>query len=89
MRSTCYTPAIGNIGCKRFVARFTWLSFVVSSIAFGLLHGRWLAGTVARMAYAAALYRRGRIGEAVYAHMTTDALIAGYVLWSGRWSLWS
>ena len=61
----------------------------MSSIAFGLLHGRWLAGTLAGMAYAAALYRRGLIGEAVYVPMTTDDLIAGYVLWSGRWSLWS
>ena len=68
---------------------FTWLSFVVSSVAFGLLHGRWLAGTLAGMAYAAALYRRGEIGEAVYAHMTTNALIAAYVLWFGHWSMWS
>jgi hypothetical protein len=42
--------------------------------------GRWLAGTLDGMAYAAALYRRGRVGEALYAHMTTNALIAGYVL---------
>ena len=32
--------------------RFTWLSFVVSSVLFGALHGRWLAGTVAGMCYA-------------------------------------
>jgi exosortase E/protease (VPEID-CTERM system) len=69
--------------------RFTWLSFVGSSVLFGALHGRWLAGTLAGMAYAAALYRRGRVAEAVYAHMTTNALIAGYVFWSGRWSMWS
>ncbi len=29
--------------------RFTWLSFLLSSILFGALHGRWLAGTVAGM----------------------------------------
>jgi exosortase E/protease (VPEID-CTERM system) len=69
--------------------QFTWLSFAGSSVLFGLLHGRWLAGTLAGMAYAGALYRRERIGEAVYAHMTTNALIAAYVLWSGRWSMWS
>jgi exosortase E/protease (VPEID-CTERM system) len=68
---------------------FTWLSFVLSSILFGLLHGRWLAGTLAGMAFALALYRRGQVGEAVYAHMTANALIAGYVLAFGRWSLWS
>jgi CAAX prenyl protease-like protein len=32
--------------------RFTWLSFVVSPLLFGALHGRWLAGTVAGMCYA-------------------------------------
>ena len=68
---------------------FTWLSFVVSSALFGLLHGRWFAGTLAGMAYAGALYRRGQVAEAVYAHMTTNVLIAGYVLWFGRWSMWS
>lgn len=71
------------------LGHFTWLSFLVSSVAFGLLHGRWLAGTLAGMAYAMALYRRGRMGEAVYAHMTTNALIAAYVLRFGRWSMWS
>jgi len=71
------------------MGHFTWLSFLLSSVAFGLLHGRWLAGTLAGMAYAAALYRRGQLGEAVYAHATTNALIAAYVLGFGHWSLWS
>src|SRR5262249_13169281 len=37
--------------------RFSWLSFTVSSALFGALHpGRWLAGTLAGMLYALALY---------------------------------
>jgi CAAX prenyl protease-like protein len=68
--------------------RFTWLSFVVSSVLFGALHGRWLAGAVAGMLYALAVYRKGELGEAVLAHATTNALIAGYVLATGAWSLW-
>ena len=68
--------------------RFVWLPFVVSSVLFGLLHGRWLAGTLTGMAYAFALYRRGHLGDAVAAHMCTNALIAAYVLTLGRWSLW-
>jgi len=48
--------------------RFSWLPFLISSAAFGLLHGeRWLAGTVAGMIYALVMIRRGRIGEAVAA----------------------
>jgi CAAX prenyl protease-like protein len=69
--------------------RFTWVSFLVSSIAFGLLHARLIAGILAGMAYAFAFYRRGKLGDAVAAHATTNALIALSVLIAGMWSLWS
>jgi CAAX prenyl protease-like protein len=53
---------------------FTYLSVLLSSITFGLLlGGHWLAGTVAGSLYALALLRRGRIGDAVVAHATTNA----------------
>ncbi len=68
--------------------RFTWVSFLASSVLFGLVHGRWLAGTLAGMLYAVAVYRRGRLSDAVLAHATTNALIAAYVVTSGNWSLW-
>ncbi len=68
---------------------FTWLSVAVSSVAFGALHGRWLAGTLAGACYALALGRRGRLGDAVLAHVTTNALIAVAVLAMHNWSLWS
>jgi len=68
---------------------FAWAPFLLSSIAFGLLHGeRWLAGTIAGMVYAFAMQRRGRIGEAVAAHAVTNALLAAYVLATGNWQLW-
>lgn len=67
---------------------FTWLSFVVSSLLFGVLHGNWLAGTLAGMCYAIALYRRGVMSDAISAHMTTNTLLAIYVIVSGHWSLW-
>jgi exosortase E/protease (VPEID-CTERM system) len=69
--------------------RFTWPSFLGSSIAFGLLHQRWLAGTLAGMAYALVYYRRGRVADAVLAHATTNALIAAWVLTTGDWLTWS
>ena len=69
--------------------RFTWLSFLGSSLAFGLVHGRWLAGTLAGMAFAAAVYRRGKLADAIVAHMVTNALIAFWVLAFGEWRLWS
>ena len=70
--------------------RFTLLSFLLSSAAFGVLHGRnWLAGTVAGMFYALALYRYGRLSHCVLAHATTNALLASSALATGKWSLLS
>ncbi len=68
---------------------FTLLSFVVSSTLFGLLHQQWLAGVIAGMLFAAAVYRRGALFDAVIAHSTANALLAVYVLTTHRWSLWN
>ena len=61
----------------------------ISSALFGALHGRWLAGTLAGLLYALALYRRRELADAVVAHATTNALIAANVLATGSWSLWA
>ena len=69
--------------------QFSWAPFLLSSVAFGLLHGeRWLAGIVAGMIYGLVMIRRGRIGEAVVAHAVTNALVAAWVLTTGNWQLW-
>jgi exosortase E/protease (VPEID-CTERM system) len=65
------------------------LALLGSSVAFGLMHGtRWLAGALAGLVYALVLRRRGRIGEAVAAHATTNALLAIWVIARGDWRLW-
>jgi CAAX prenyl protease-like protein len=69
--------------------RLTWISFVVSSLVFGVLHGRWFAGTLAGMAFALAYRRRGELCDAVLAHGVTNALIAVTVLAARDWSLWA
>lgn len=67
---------------------FAFLPFFVSSLLFGIFHGAWIAGTIAGMGYAFALYRRGNIGDAVVAHVTTNALLSIYVLITQEWSYW-
>ena len=68
---------------------FTYVSLLASSLAFGMLHGRlWIAGALAGLIYAFALLRRGRIGDAVAAHATTNALLAAWVLCFNQWHLW-
>jgi exosortase E/protease (VPEID-CTERM system) len=68
---------------------FTWISLLISSILFGVMHGAWLAGTLAGLAYAFAVLRRGQLMDAVLAHAVTNALLAAYVLATGAWALWS
>jgi exosortase E/protease (VPEID-CTERM system) len=68
---------------------FTWLSFVVSSLLFGLLHHSWMAGTLAGAGFAVALYQRGQLRDAIVAHMTSNALIAVWAIAFGMWSLWT
>lgn len=70
-------------------ARFLWVPFILSSLAFGLLHGSGAIGFVSGLAYAVAFYRKGKLGDAVIAHMTTNALIAVVVVATGAYSLWS
>jgi exosortase E/protease (VPEID-CTERM system) len=68
---------------------FTWLGLAITSLAFGLLHGNlWFAGILAGLLYAWALLRSGKLGEAIVAHATTNALLAAYVLLFQKWHLW-
>jgi exosortase E/protease (VPEID-CTERM system) len=68
---------------------FTWISFVLSSVLFGLLHGdHWLAGTLAGFCYAGAVMRRGRLIDGIIAHGTTNALLAISVVAFGNWQYW-
>ena len=65
---------------------YTYTAILISSLAFGLMHGeRWLAGTIAGLLYAIVLLRPGRIGDAVIAHATTNAALAGWVLLRSDW----
>ena len=68
--------------------QFTLFSFLVSSVAFGALHGRWVAGILAGMIYAAAQYRRGKVSDAIVAHAVTNGLLAAYIVTSGEWQYW-
>ena len=68
---------------------FSWSALLVSSVLFGLLHGGyWIAGSVAGILFGLAVVRRGRIGDAVVAHVTANALLAIYILVYHKWHLW-
>ena len=71
------------------VGTFTWLSFLASSLAFGVMHGAdWQRATLAGLAFALALYHRRRLSDAIVAHATTNAFLGGYVIATGAWTEW-
>jgi exosortase E/protease (VPEID-CTERM system) len=80
---------IGGVGLsEQNYARCSWFAIIVSSVLFGLLHGRWLAGTLAGIVYALVVRRRGQLGDAIVAHSVTNLLIAEFVLLFDAWWLW-
>ena len=68
---------------------WSYFSVLASSVVFGVMHGdRWAAGIAAGIIYSAVFLARGRIGDAVVAHATTNALLAIWVLARGAWYMW-
>lgn len=70
------------------LGRLTASSWVLSSVAFGLVHHELVAGTVAGLVYAVALARRRRLWDAFAAHAATNATLGLYALATGRLSVW-
>jgi len=68
---------------------WTWSAVLLSSFAFGALHGHWILGTFAGLVFAVVLLARGRLSDAILAHGLTNAGIAATVLAFGRWDLWA
>ncbi len=66
-----------------------WPALIATAVVFGLAHGAfWLPGMLAGLAFGLIVVRRGRLGEAVAAHATANALIALSVLAADQWQLW-
>jgi exosortase E/protease (VPEID-CTERM system) len=69
--------------------RFSWFALLVSSVTFGLLQGgHWVGGTIVGILFGLAAIRRGRIGDAMVAHATANALLMAYILAYRNWHLW-
>ena len=70
------------------LGRFTWLSFLATTVLFGLEHNLILAGMIAGAIFSAILYKTRSLAQCVLAHAVTNLALAGYVLYTGRWDFW-
>jgi uncharacterized protein len=100
--STFVVPPIEEIFYRSFLYRYVMkpdferlslsqmygMSFVITSVLFGVVHNEWLAGIVCGMAYQWLVLRKGHLGDAVTAHAITNFLLGVYVAYKGAWQFW-
>ena len=67
--------------------RFSIIALVCSSVLFGVMHQRWIAGTIAGAIFALLMIWRGRISDAIWAHVAANAVIFVWALYFRQWSL--
>lgn len=68
--------------------RFHPLSFVITSVVFGMVHREWLAGILCGLAYQWLVIRKGRLGDAMTAHAITNFGLGLWIVYKGAWHFW-
>ncbi|MER2507284.1 MAG: exosortase E/protease, VPEID-CTERM system [Amaricoccus sp.] len=63
-----------------------FVAIAVSSALFAALHGRWLAAGAAGLVFACVFLRRGRLSDAIVAHVVANFVVAGWAVANGDWS---
>lgn len=63
------------------------VALAVSSALFGLMHGRWWEAALAGLVFGTMALWRGRLADAVWAHVAANAVVAALALWRGDWAL--
>ncbi|MBO9478924.1 exosortase E/protease, VPEID-CTERM system [Shimia sp. R11_0] len=63
------------------------IAVFLSSLLFGLMHERMLAGALAGVVFALLYMRQNRLSDAIVAHMSANATIAFVALWTAKWAL--
>lgn len=63
------------------------LAVAVSTAVFAVLHGRYLEATLAGLVFAWCALRRGRVTDAVQAHIAANAVVALGAVIMGDWGL--
>lgn len=63
------------------------VALAVSSALFGLMHGRWWDAALAGLVFGLLALWRGRLADAVWAHVMANAVVALVALSRGDWAL--
>jgi CAAX prenyl protease-like protein len=67
---------------------FTWVSFLLTVILFGLEHNFIYAGIMAGIFFNLVLYKTRSLAQCVLSHTVTNLALAIYVVYTGKWEFW-
>ena len=70
------------------VGTFSWASFLITVVLFGLEHHYFLAGMMAGAVFNLLLYMTRSISQCILAHAVANLALGIYVLQTGRWHFW-
>src|SRR3954465_7615994 len=72
------------------VGAFSWLSFAVVTLAFGLAHSPadWVAALICGALYNLVAYRTRSLAACVAAHATTNLLLGLWIMQTRQWGFW-
>ncbi|MFA7061879.1 MAG: CAAX prenyl protease-related protein [Pedobacter sp.] len=87
-RSFLIRYIIDNNFEKVRIGTFTWTSFLLTVVLFGLEHNYILAGIMAGIFYNLVLYKTRSLAQCVLAHAVTNLALAIYVVSTGKWQFW-
>jgi CAAX prenyl protease-like protein len=69
---------------------FSWFSFAVVTIAFGLSHSwaDWTAALITGALYNCVAYRTKSLASCILAHAITNLLLGLWIMKTGQWGFW-
>lgn len=70
------------------IGTFTWGSFLLTVVLFGLEHNFVYAGVMAGVFFNLVLYRTRSLAQCVLCHAVTNLALAIYVVSTGKWQFW-
>ncbi|MBD3248891.1 CAAX prenyl protease-related protein [Candidatus Woesearchaeota archaeon] len=70
------------------IGKYTFFSFAVTVLFFGLSHNRWLPGLITGAILTLLLYKRKNIGSCIIAHAAANLCLGVYVLATQSWIFW-
>jgi uncharacterized protein len=68
--------------------KYTFSSFIITVLFFGLSHDRWLAGMITGVIFNLLYYKTKNIESCILAHAIANLALGIFVIYTGSWHFW-